>query len=226
LNQPEVINDFAYRAIHVEAVIGKAIIAAYYGKSAAKSYFLSCSTGGRQGTQAALKYPGDFDGIVAGAPATDWNNLLGWSGRLSNFLGVPQTPATAAKFLQPIDWAVVSAEILRQCDHLDGLVDGIISEPDDCDFCADTLLCKGNQTTGCLTATQVKTVTNIFSPMLGSKGEVAYPRFTPGAEADVLAPLILGSTFFPVTAVCLVYFFYSPVDSTDHGSRTGKLMQF
>ncbi|TDL20283.1 tannase-domain-containing protein [Rickenella mellea] len=69
LNEPEVIKDFAFRAIHVQAVIGKQIVKAYYGRNHGKSYYLRCSTGGRQGTRAALSFPDDFDGVVAGAPS-------------------------------------------------------------------------------------------------------------------------------------------------------------
>ncbi|KAF7366036.1 Carboxylic ester hydrolase [Mycena venus] len=203
LNHPEVINDFAFRAIHVEAVIGKQLVAAYYGQPIAKSYYLGCSTGGRQGTQAALRFPGDFDGIVAGSPATDWNNLQGWSGMLSHFTGAtsPSTINTASpKFLTPADWDLVSAEILRQCDDLDGVMDGIITEPDDCDFHEDVLLCTSNQTTGCLTATQVETLKNVYSPLVGFHGELLYPRYSPGAEADPTQAAILGGTFFSFAA--------------------------
>ncbi|KAF7365638.1 Carboxylic ester hydrolase [Mycena venus] len=139
LNHPEVINDYAFRAIHVEAVIGKQIVDAYYGTPSAKSYFLGCSTGGRQGLQAALKFPADFDGIVTGAPAVDWNHLMGWLGMLAHYMGATNLDSTATvntspKFIPPELWGVISAEILRQCDFLDGVRDGIITEPDDCDF--------------------------------------------------------------------------------------------
>ena len=90
LNHPEVINDFAFRAVHVEAVIGKQIVEKYYGKAQHKSYYLGCSTGGRQGTQEALKFPDDFDGIIGGSPATDFNHLQGWSGLLGTFVGAPK----------------------------------------------------------------------------------------------------------------------------------------
>ena len=93
-NHPEVINDFAYRAIHVEAIIGKVIVEAFYSNTPSKSYFLGCSTGGRQALQSALLYPDDFDGIVGGAPAVDWNHLVGWLGLLGNFIGAtdPELP--------------------------------------------------------------------------------------------------------------------------------------
>lgn len=140
LNQPEVINDFAFRAIRVEAVLGKQIVNAYYHRAHDKSYYLGCSTGGRQGLQAALLYPDDFDGIVSGAPATDFNRLVGWSGMVSRYIGAPN-PNTSQSFIPAALWPVVSAEILKQCDHLDGLTDGIISEPDECIFNPNPLLC-------------------------------------------------------------------------------------
>ncbi|KAJ6569738.1 tannase and feruloyl esterase [Mycena vulgaris] len=183
LHHPEVINDFAFRAVHVEALIGKQIVSHYYGPTAKieKSYYLGCSTGGRQGTQAALRFPEDFDGIVAGAPATDFNHL----------------------FLPPALWGVVSAEILRQCDALDGVVDGIITEPDACDFRPEAIQCTGssNKNTSCLTAPQVETVKKIFTPLFGLNGQLVYPRYSPGAEADPVIPaLTFGGDFFSLTS--------------------------
>ncbi|KAJ6530000.1 tannase and feruloyl esterase [Mycena vulgaris] len=201
LDHPEVINDFAFRAVHVEAVIGKQIVRAYYGTAAAKSYYLGCSTGGRQGTQAALKFPGDFDGIVAGSPATDFNHLTVWQGILSHYVGAPTSNASPSpKFLPPALWAVVSAEILRQCDALDGVVDGIITEPDACDFRPETVQCTGRNTTGCLTPTQVESVKNVFTPLFGGQGQLIYPRYSPGAEADPSQSQIFGGAVFQITA--------------------------
>lgn len=73
LNNTEVINDFAYRSIHTEAIIGKQIVEAYYQNKPAKSYYLGCSTGGRQAVQTAMLYPEDFDGMVGGSPAANWS---------------------------------------------------------------------------------------------------------------------------------------------------------
>ncbi|KAJ7090541.1 tannase and feruloyl esterase [Mycena epipterygia] len=203
LDHPEVINDFAFRAVHVEAVIGKQILETYYSTPPSKSYYLGCSTGGRQGTQAALKFPDDFDGILGGSPATDWNHLMGWSGLLSHFVGARSATSgvdTSPKFLTPAAWAIVSAEILRQCDGLDGVMDGIITEPDECVFRPETIQCTANQTTNCLTATQVQTVTNVFTPIFGMQGQLLYPRYTPGAEADPIQAALLGGEFFSFTA--------------------------
>jgi hypothetical protein len=202
-----VINDFAFRAIHVEAVIGKQIVEAYYGRTAAKSYYLGCSTGGRQGTQAALKFPKDFDGILAGAPATDFNHLQGWSGFLSRYVGARSlNPAddTSPKFLSAAEWSIVSAEILKQCDTLDGVLDGIITEPDECDFRPEAIQCAGNATADCLTPIQVEAVKNIFTPLFGLHGELIYPRYSPGAEADPIAGFIFSGAMFPFAAACLL----------------------
>ncbi|KAJ6492482.1 tannase and feruloyl esterase [Mycena vitilis] len=205
LNHPEVINDYAFRATHIEAVIGKEIIAAYYGAPAAKSYFLSCSGGGRQGMQEALKFPADFDGILTGAPATDFNHLAGWQGMLAHYIGAtstesPATTTTSARFIPPELWTLISAEILKQCDLLDGVQDGIISEPDDCDFNPESLACTGNQSAGCLTQAQLEAVKQIYSPLLGLNGQLVYPRYSPGAEADAFASSAFGGSFPTLTA--------------------------
>ncbi|KAJ7202721.1 tannase and feruloyl esterase [Mycena haematopus] len=205
LHHPEIINDFAFRAIHAEAVVGKQLVHAYYGSSASKSYYSGCSTGGRQGTQAALRFPGDFDGILAGAPATDFNHLLGWLGLLGHYVGAtgPDSAVnatTSETFITPELWSVVSAEILRQCDELDGVLDGIITEPDDCDFQVNAIRCGRNQATGCLSAIQVDALQKIYTPLLDVSGRLIYPRYTPGAEADPEAATIFGGTFSSLPA--------------------------
>ncbi|KAF7296948.1 Carboxylic ester hydrolase [Mycena indigotica] len=199
LNHPEVINDFGFRSVHTEAILGKQIVQKYYSRAPAKSYYMGCSTGGRQGIQEALKYPNDFDGIVAGSPATDWNNLLGWAGMVSKAVGAP-AGAASPSFLTTADWALVTAEALKQCDGLDGLVDGIINEPNDCKFDPTPLLCAGDKTATCLTAAQVTAVKNVFSPLRDSNGALMYPQYDIGAQADGLYSLILGGNFFSFTA--------------------------
>ncbi|KAF7349303.1 Carboxylic ester hydrolase [Mycena sanguinolenta] len=182
LGHPEVINDFAFRAIHVETVIGKQIVEAYYGRPHSKSYYLGCSTGGRQGTQAALKFPEDFDGIIAGAPATDFNHLVHWTNILASYVGAP-APDSSPAFIPPELWKTVAAEVMRQCDGLDGVLDGIVTEPDACDFRPEALLCRsGAALDACLTPPQVEALRKIYSPLYGSDSELLYPRFDPGAE--------------------------------------------
>ncbi|KAJ7151197.1 tannase and feruloyl esterase [Mycena filopes] len=190
-NQPEVINDFAFRAIHVEAVIGKQITRAYYGRAHDKAYYAGCSTGGRQGTQAALKFPDDFDGILAGAPATDWNHLMHWAGMLTRHIGGPH-PSSSPAFIPAALWKVVAAEIMQQCDTVDGVRDGIISEPDDCIFRPERLLCSRiHRPDACITPPQVAALHKIYSPLYGRRGHLVYPRFDPGSES----PLAIAGAF-------------------------------
>ncbi|KAG6828121.1 hypothetical protein H0H87_002828 [Tephrocybe sp. NHM501043] len=183
-HKAEVINDFAYRAIHIQTVVGKQIVDAYYGSPHHRSYYLGCSTGGRQGTQAALKYPDDFDGIVAGAPATDWNHLLGWAAMLARHVGTPHA-STSPSFIPPSLWDVVAAEILKQCDALDGVEDGILTEPDACEFRPEVLVCSAQEPTeDCLSIPQVEALRKIYQPLYDTEGELIYPRYDPGTEAD------------------------------------------
>jgi feruloyl esterase len=204
LNQPEVIIDFAWRSIHVSAELGKQIVEHYYGAKAHKNYYLGCSTGGRQGMQSALKFPGDFDGIMAGSPAIDLNRLQAWSAFLAIDLGFP-IGASSPSAIPDSLWAVVSAEIIKQCDLLDGVADGIINEPDDCHFDPDGLLCgvSTNDTSRCLSQAQLTAIKKIYSPVIDpNDNEFIYPRFDPLAENQTLARVTtLSSTMFPVTQV-------------------------
>ncbi|KAG6915591.1 hypothetical protein DXG01_010827 [Tephrocybe rancida] len=197
LNHPEVINDFAFRAIHVEAVIGKQLVEAYYGRRHNKSYYLGCSTGGRQGTQAALKFPDDFDGIVAGSPATNWNNLQGSATMLSRRVGAPDFNGNP-KFIPATLWNTVATEVLKQCDELDGVLDGIITEPDACQFRPEAIECTAGQTSGCLTRTQVDVLHEIYQPLFGRDGELIFSRYDPGAEADGNSQAYFSGSFFSV----------------------------
>jgi feruloyl esterase len=204
LNHPEVINDFAHRSVHVATIIGKQIVEAYYGNVPFKSYFMGCSTGGRQGVQSALMYPEDYDGIVSGAPAVDFNHLVGWSGLLTSYLGAPNAAREFSSSHIPRKlWSVVSKEILGQCDALDGLVDGIISEPDDCDFDPEVLLCtevaSGEE---CLTRPQVDALRKLYRPLYGKDGLELYPHLNPGSEADpVMLSHIVSGNFYSLTDV-------------------------
>ncbi|KAJ7285169.1 tannase and feruloyl esterase [Mycena rebaudengoi] len=194
LGQPEVINDFAHRAIHVEALIGKQIVEAYYGRPHDKSYFLGCSTGGRQGTQEALKYPEDFDGIVAGAPGTNFNHLMHSMAMVARRVGAP-SGAASPTYLSPALWKVVAEEVLNQCDALDGVRDGIIDEPDACDFRPEVLICRGDDDAEtCLTPPQVDALRLIYSPLYAD-GELHSPRFDPGAEASSFNSFVFGGVF-------------------------------
>jgi feruloyl esterase len=120
---PEVVEDFAWRSVHTGVVVGKEITTLFYEQNFTKSYYLGCSTGGRQGMKSAQMFPADFDGIVAGAPAFDFNNLGSWSGWLGVITGFDNT---SSGFVDKNLWGVVHDEILAQCDGIDGAIDGSV----------------------------------------------------------------------------------------------------
>lgn len=181
LNNPDVIIDFAYRARHSAVLLGKQLVSQYYGTPASKSYYYGCSTAGRQGLKAAQMFPDDFDGIVAGSPASDFNHLGSWSG---HFLTLTGQNASDPRFMTLEQWLRVHAEILNQCDLLDGVADGILEDSSICNFNPETLLCSraGANDTSCLTTTQAQTVRQVFSPLYGLNGAFIYPRLSPSAE--------------------------------------------
>lgn len=120
--------DFASVALSDLAIIGKAITESYYGKKPDYSYWTGCSTGGRQGMMLAQRYPDLYDGILALAPAINWDTFLVteyWPQQVMNQLGVYPPPCELEAFTQ----AAIDA-----CDKLDGLEDGVITNANECDF--------------------------------------------------------------------------------------------
>ncbi|KAJ7487257.1 tannase and feruloyl esterase [Mycena galericulata] len=226
-NNPEVLNDFSHRSIHIEAVIGKEIVEAYYGRRHDKSYYLGCSTGGRQGTQTALKYPDDFDGIIAGAPATDFNHLVHQTGMLSRYLGAPHAPSSPS-FIPLDSWKFIAEEVLKQCDGIDGVLDQIITEPDACEFRPEALLCGRDDVGGapCLTPPQVEALRKIYSPLYGLDGELVYPRYDPGAESSPLIWFTFSGEFPPYTEQWMKYVVLNATDfdASDYGLKDGVLI--
>lgn len=165
--------------VHVGVEAGKALLPPLYGNQANKSYMLGCSLGGRQSVKAVDMFPNDFDGVVAGSPAVDFNNLYSW--RASFF---PLTGSnTSATFISPDTWkTTVHNEILRQCDTIDGVADGIIEDPSLCRFDPDALLCGSTNSTNCLTSAQAETSRKIFNAYDWTNGTLLYPAMNPGSE--------------------------------------------
>ncbi|KAF7368248.1 Carboxylic ester hydrolase [Mycena venus] len=225
LGNLEVLNDFSFRSIHVGAVIGKQIVAAYYERPHDKAYYSGCSTGGRQGTMSALKYPEDFDGIVAGAPATNSNALLHWAGMLARYIGAPD-PTSLPAFISPELWKVVAQEILNQCDSIDGMRDGIITDPDLCEFRVEALLCSGDEADRCLTQPQVEALQKMYSPLYDN-GELVYSRFDPGAEDGAIAIDLFNGKFPHFTSDWLRYAVLNTTefDFSQYGPQHGRLMR-
>jgi len=174
LGHPQKIIDFGYRAIHETAVKGKAIAAAFYGSAVRRAYFNSCSNGGRQALMEAQRYPEDYDGIVAGAPANYWTHLLTealWD--VQALLSQPGSYIPAAK-MPAIEGAVLAA-----CDTIDGVKDGVVDDPRQCHFDPGTLLCKGADSDACLTAPQVEALRKLYA----GPGARIFPGHAPGGES-------------------------------------------
>ncbi len=172
--------DYGYRGVHVVALAAKAIQAAYYGHPPSRSYWAGCSDGGREGLMEAQRYPRDFDGIVAGAPASlqTFNPLyMAWALR-ANTDSNGQPILTADK-LGPLHAAVVKA-----CDANDGVVgDGLIGDPRDCSFNPASIQCASGDRHDCLTAAQVRVVNTLYTGNFDSQGRRLDPRLLPrGSE--------------------------------------------
>jgi Tannase and feruloyl esterase len=171
--------DFGYRAIHVTALAGKAIVERYYKATPRYSYFNGCSTGGYQALVEAQRFPWDFNGIIAGAPDLDHADTqmrVIW--HLRSFFAPDGTPLLKRKDLELVHQAA-----LAKCDLDDGLHDGIIGNPVGCKFDPSVLLCAHGQSVGCLSKAQVDAVTKIYFGPVNSKGEPISTRgFFPGSE--------------------------------------------
>ncbi len=166
--------NFGYLAVHRTTEVAKALIRSYYRSEPTHCYFLGCSRGGGQAMMEAQRYPKDFDGIVAGAPAFNWP-------------GLAATSVTIAKALYPdpahLDSTVVTKEALRklqagileQCDAQDGLKDGVIQNPASAHFDLSKV--------PDLTDEQRKAIAVIYQGARNSRGAI-YPGFAPVAECD------------------------------------------
>ena len=166
--------NFGHVAVHRTAEVAKAIIRAHYGADPTYSYFLGCSRGGGQAMMASQRYPEDFDGIVAGAPAFDWTGVG------ATFLQITQafypdpdvldrTVLTSAELDRFIE------DVVRQCDEQDGLEDGIISDPANVEFRLDNITW--------LNVEQRAAIQTIYDGARNQDGQIL-PGFPVGSEID------------------------------------------
>ncbi|MEO8096601.1 MAG: tannase/feruloyl esterase family alpha/beta hydrolase [Acidobacteriota bacterium] len=176
IGHPEKLIDFGYRAVHETSVQAKAIVRAFFGRDPERSYFNGCSDGGKEALMEAQRFPEDFDGIIAGAPASDWSHLF--TGFVWNEQALAETPIPAAK-LSAIQNAVVA-----ECDARDGVKDGLIDDPRACRFDPASLVCKAGDASNCLTEGQVATLRKIYGGAKNPRtGKQIYPGWPAGTEA-------------------------------------------
>lgn len=178
LGHPEKLIDYAWRSEHEVAVKAKAIVAAFYGHAPKLSYWNGCSAGGKQALKEAQRFPGDFDGIIAGAPGNNW------TGRAEGAIWVAQAAhRNAASYIPPEKYAVIHRAVLEACDALDGVRDGVLEDPRRCHFDPQVLECQGAGGADCLTAAQVETARRIYSGAINPRtGQQIYPGLEPGSE--------------------------------------------
>jgi feruloyl esterase len=175
--------DFAYQANAAVAGVAKKIVALYYAKPAEYSYFVGCSTGGREGMILSQRFPTVFNGIVSGDPAmrTGLSNLA-----ISQWIPVAYNQAAPKdasgkplleKFLSDGERKLFMDALMDRCDAKDGVADGMISDPMGCDFDPAVLACKGGQSSGCIAPEKVAAIKRAFAGPKNSYGTQVYPGF-------------------------------------------------
>ena len=173
LGHPEKLVDFGWRALKETTEVSKALIRAQKSGGPKASYFFGCSDGGREALMEAQRYPKDFDGIVAGAPANYMSLLFG------NAAGQQQALARPGAYLDKPALELLQASALKQCGG-----EAFIRDPAACRFDPGALQCKAGKADGCLTAPQVAAARDIYAGRRDPRtGKVAMPGLRPGAEA-------------------------------------------
>jgi feruloyl esterase len=178
MQSQEKLIDFGYRAVHEMTVKAKALIKAYYNNEAQLSYWNGCSAGGRQGLKASQKYPNDFDGIVAGAPA------LNSTGRAAFSVWIAQNMhKEEASYIPPAKYGPIHDAVLQACDAIDGVKDRVIENPRQCKFDPKVLQCSAGDSANCLTSPQVLSAQTMYKPVVNSKTQKSiFPGLEPGSE--------------------------------------------
>lgn len=178
LGHPEKIADFGYRGIHEMIRVAKQLIPQFYGSAPKRAYFAACSDGGREALMEAQRYPDDFDGILAGAPANDWTHLLSMAA-----FDTQSLTATTTSFIPQVKIGPLATAVDAACDKLDGVADGILNDPRQCHFDPASIECKqGDSQDTCLTAEQVAALKVIYGGLHDATGKQIFPGYLPGAE--------------------------------------------
>jgi len=175
LGHPEKVADYGYRGIHEMTLSAEAIVQAFYGRAPNHRYFSSCSNGGREALMEAQRFPEDYDGILAGAPANNWTHLL--SGGLYAYRALYGDPAS---YIPASKIPALSAAVLAQCNP--GNAQGFLDDPRACHFDPAVLECKGEDTDKCLTAPQVTALNALYAGAHAANGTLVWPGYPPGAE--------------------------------------------
>ena len=182
LKDQEAALNFAHASVGKVTAAAKAIVARYYGQPPQRSYFTGCSTGGREGMLASARYPEEFDGIVAGAPAMrTGNSNIGLAWANAAFSEIAPKDASGkpepAKAFSAGDRKLITDAILDACDAKDGVKDRMIFDGKGCQFDPAVLTCNGAKADSCLAPQQVDALKKAFAGPKNSRGAQVYPAF-------------------------------------------------
>ena len=176
IGHPQQVVDFGYRAIHEAAVNAKRMVSAFYDRPPSRAYFGACSNGGRQALMEAQRYPEDYDGIIAGAPAHEWTSIyIGAGDWQFRQLADPARLVPAAKL------PALRAAVVVQCHAPEGVID----EPQRCSFDPAVLACHGAETDQCLTPPQLLTVRGLYAGNVSARGQPLLRGYAVGSEAGL-----------------------------------------
>jgi feruloyl esterase len=179
--------DFAYRGNHLTAEASKAILKAFYGTAPTYSYFNGCSGGGGAAMAEATRYPGDYNGVLAGAPASNPTRMWPYEVSLSAWTYNDKTSKWPDDYVNKM--SLITKAAISACDALDGITDGLIDDPRRCNFDPAALLCKpvtstSHSDTSCLTPEQVEVVRKIYGGLKDPySGGRLFPGFVRGSES-------------------------------------------
>ena len=213
LGAPEKIADYGHRAIHVTAVAGQAITAAYYQKKARHRYFVGCSQGGQEALMEAQRYPADYDGIIAGDP--DYNQTHHEVG--AHLWIVDTLYGAGGALLGSREAKLIGTAVNRACDALDGVEDGVLEDPRQCRFDVGALQCSGAEGSDCLSAAQVQAVRRLWAGPDATIGARYYPGLERGGERElwggwISAPAAEENTHGSLGLPFFRYFVYGEAD--------------
>lgn len=188
-HNPNAERDWGWRSIGETNRVAQVMIDAFYGTATEQEIFQGCSTGGRMAQMAALRYPEMFDGIIVGAPAMNYTDLVGTA--MSWFMNA-NTDAEGNQIIPPGHENMIGAEVMSQCDDLDGVTDGLISNPMSCDPDYSVLACTEGKNSDCLSVEEVGVLEKWLQGPQNAAGEQLYPGGIPPGSEPFWATWLLG----------------------------------
>lgn len=193
LRNPQGQQDFGYLGIHSTYEVAVALTVQRYGRAPVYRYFEGCSNGGREALVQATRFPHDYDGIVVRAPAYSFTELF------QQFVTIGQALKAPGGNLSDAKAALIARAAVEACDADDGLFDGIVGRPENCQFDPASLACGAGEEAGgegdgiCLTAPELATVRAIYSPLNQADSTPVYPGWGPGGEDQGWSRWVTGS---------------------------------